>query len=245
LPGSLNYLKQFAFGGKFIKNKSLRQMAIFKAKSFVKGIAQDDERIIDLEISPNSFDVVIMNPPFSRSAGDVNLRYGYEKEEIRREMQKEEKNLIRRLGWQGIGQAGLGASFIVLADKLVKNNGRIGIVIPRSILSAVSWKKIRNYLMEFYEIKYIISNHDPGNKTVEPWSWSENTDLGEVMIILEKTTRPLEERETTYVNLWNKPENELKSFLYSLQVISNDLTAYLNDGDYKDIKDGTKTAKKK
>jgi hypothetical protein len=98
------------------------------------------------------------------------------------------------------------------------------LVIPRAFLSGVSWKEIREKIfLKNYEIEYIISNYDPGNKElgIEPWNWSENTDLGEVLIIARKTDKPEEERFTTFVNLWNKPRNELES----LKIVSDSIRA--------------------
>jgi hypothetical protein len=223
--GSLSYLDLF------LDRTDNRQLPLFPAKSFVKRLSQDESRIIHLDIQPNMFDVVIMNPPFSRSAGRVNVRYGYETEEIKKKMQDKEMSLISRLGFKGIGKAGLGATFIVLADKLIKDNGRLGIVIPRAILSAVSWGIIRNYLNEHYELKYVISNHDPGNDKVEGWNWSENTKLGEVLLILEKTRKKA--KETIYINIWNKPENELQSIIYASNVLRKKPNGYIENGSYE------------
>jgi hypothetical protein len=137
-------------------------------------------------------------------------------------MYKELRKITQQLNMQGIGQAGLGAYFILLADNLLKMNGRIAIVIPRAFLSGVSWYKIRKKIMANYEIVYIISNHDSGDKAqgIEPWNWSENTSLGEVLIIAEKTNKPEKDKKVFYVNLWNKPKNEVESLLISQQVIS-------------------------
>ena len=163
-----------------------------------------------------------MNPPFSRSAGKVNVKFGFENKKIMKEMNNKLKKLGRILNISGIGQAGLGAYFIVLADKLVKKGGRIALVIPRAILSGVSWKKIREEIFfRDYEIEYIVSNFDPGDKdlSIEPWNWSENTDLGEILMVARKTKKPLENRYTTYINLWNKPKNEIESLKISSEAI--------------------------
>jgi len=237
--GSLSILKSFFSKGSLQRNPQQLPM-VFKAKSFVKNIDREELRVIELEIKPEDFDVVIMNPPFSRSAGSVNVRYGYVDESVRKEMQKEEKKVLERLGFRGIGHAGLGASFIVLADKLLKNNGVMGIVIPRAILSSVSWGIIRDYLMKHYEIKFIISNHDPGDDVVEGWNWSENTDLGEVMVVIQKNEKPLEEKETIYINLWNKPQNEIQALDYVFKIKPESLDGCLNEGRFCIIKSNTK-----
>jgi len=60
------------------------------------------------------------------------------------------------------------------------------------------------------------------------------------MFVVEKTNKLLKNREVTYINLWNKPSNEIKSILYSFQIKPKELSGYLSDGIYKIIKDGDK-----
>jgi len=209
--GSLSYLIMDLFGKTWIQQGT------------------DANRSVKIEnVTNNTFDVVIMNPPFTRSANPYEVKASQDRELAR---------IIKQYDLKGIGQAGLGALFIYLGHNLLKNNGRMGIVIPRAILSGVSWEKIRRLLMDNYEIKYIISNHDAGdrNNGIEPWNWSENTNLGEVMLIVEKNNKKLEKKEITYINLWNKPANEMESYLLVDQIIRNSqsLSDYLTDGIYK------------
>jgi len=201
-----------------------------------------EERVVQLDVPPSSMDVVIMNPPFSRSAGDINIKFGYVEEEVRKEMNEKLRRLGEGLSYQQIGQAGLGAYFIILGDKLLKQGGRLSLVIPRALLSGVSWEEIRKLLFRDYEIEYIVSNYDPGDREldVEPWNWSENTDLGEVLIVARKTNKPLENRITTFINLWNKPNNELESLKIASDSVrirkSLDPNSFINKGNYEILK---------
>lgn len=190
------------------------------------------------DIVPPPFDLVIMNPPFSRSA-KPNIKFGYAAPDLRVRMQTALRNLTQQLGASGIGQAGLGAHFMLLGLRLAKPDARIGVVIPRAVLSGVSWAPVRNSYMAQTELEYVISNYDPGDAGdgVEPWNWSENTDLGEVMLLARRTTHPREERRTTYVCLWRKPKNEIESLLISHQVIraQGQLQATLRDGEWQPL----------
>lgn len=180
------------------------------------------EKYIDLNLPKNKFNVVIMNPPFTRTAGSVNIKFGYATPETKKIMDEDFRNLIKENSLTGVGQAGFGALFIVLAHKLTKEMGRIAIVIPRAILSGVSWKKIRDLILKNYKIKYIISNHDAGDrgKEIDPWCFSEDTDLGEVMIIMEKNNNNAE-NAVIYVNMWEKPSNELEAIMYAQQILDD------------------------
>ncbi len=136
--------------------------------------------------APRRHDVVLMNPPFSRSA-KPNLTFGYSQSEVRRRMQGALTALARSLGLSGIGRAGLGPYFMMLGLELLAEGGRIGLVVPRSMLSGVSWKKIRARYLDACEIRWIVANFDPGSPGIEPWNWSENTAIGEVLVIAERT----------------------------------------------------------
>jgi type I restriction-modification system DNA methylase subunit len=227
----------------FLKSKPQITLPIKDFMTLLKEKGIKEEREIFFQNLPTGMDVVIMNPPFSRSCRP-NIKFGYTGKEIREQMNKELRKLGKELGYKQIGQAGLGAYFIILADKLLKQGGRLALVIPRAILSGVSWKEIReNILLKNYEIEYIISNYDSGNKElgIEPWNWSENTDLGEVLIVARKTDKPIEKRFTTFINLWNKPANELES----LKIVSDSIKARkklnvnsLKDGEYEVLKLG-------
>jgi len=193
-----------------------------------KGIQREITEIIKLP--KESVDIVIMNPPFSRSAGTINTKFGFEKdEEIKKRMNSQLRKFGSDCGFSGIGHAGLGAYFAILGNKLIKQGGRLSLVIPRAILSGVSWEKIRKKLfLENYEIEYIVSNYDPGEKelNIEPWNWSERTSLSEVLLVARKTKRNMKDRITTFINLWNKPKNEIES----LKITSDSIKAREKDG---------------
>lgn len=208
----------------------------FNEGAVIAGIDKESITHYPYTMNRECFDVVIMNPPFSRSA-KPNIKFGYSSDVVKSKMNKKLQNILKEYNLTGIGRAGLGAVFIALGDILLKQNGRVGFVIPRGILSGVSWEKIRTLIFNKYEIKYIISNQDTGCKAmgIEGWNWSENTDLGEVMIIAEKSNKTLDEKEVIYINLWNKPENELESIFFTHQVINKELNGYLTEDIFQKI----------
>jgi len=86
------------------------------------------------------FDIIIMNPPFTRSVGG-NLLFGALPRAERAELQKRLSETLKTKGYSGIGQAGLGAVFIALGDRYLKDGGRMALVCPRSLISGIAWKK--------------------------------------------------------------------------------------------------------
>ncbi|MBT0160397.1 hypothetical protein G4O51_10485 [Candidatus Bathyarchaeota archaeon A05DMB-2] len=160
-----------------------------------------------------SFHVCIMNPPFTRSVGG-NLLFGSLPKKERTVLQKVLGRLLKDQNLSGIGQAGLGAVFVFIADKYLEENGRLGLVLPRAVLSGVSWKKVREMLLEKYHIEYIITSYETNNQ----WNFSENTDLSEVLIVARKKRSGEVSDYTFFVNLWKKPSNELESIHLGTQL---------------------------
>jgi len=152
------------------------------------------------EVRLPRFHVCIMNPPFTRSVGG-NLLFGSLPKSERTILQKELSAVLRKKGWEGIGQAGLGAVFTLMADEYLEKDGVLALVLPRAVLSGVSWSKVREMLLKNYHIKYIVTSYE-GNS----WNFSENTDLSEVLIVAKKKK---DAGYTLFVNLFEKPEKEL------------------------------------
>jgi tRNA1(Val) A37 N6-methylase TrmN6 len=119
------------------------------------------------QIPLEKVDVVIMNPPFTRQE----------------RLPKEYKNaLAKRLkGYEKYlhGQLGLYGYFILLADKFIKENGRIALVLPSTFLRIRSTEGIRQLLAESYSIEYIIT-------TWRKAAFSEGAKFREVLLIARK-----------------------------------------------------------
>ena len=160
------------------------------------------------------FHICIMNPPFTRSVGG-NLLFGNLPKDERKELQKHLSKLLKSKDLSGIGQAGLGGSFTFLADKYLKEYGRLGLVLPKTVLAGVSWRQIRELLLSNYHIEFIISSFEgPDN-----WNFSENTSLSEILLVAKKTKNKRKNDYTIFVNIWNKPRSEIESiFIGSLLV---------------------------
>jgi type I restriction-modification system DNA methylase subunit len=152
------------------------------------------------------FHICIMNPPFTRSVGG-NLLFGSLPKRERAALRKRLSEILNEKGLAGIGQAGLGAVFVFLADKYLVEGGRIGLVLPRAVLSGVAWEKVREKLLSSYHIEYIITSYEINNQ----WNFSENTDLSEILLIARKRRAEEEAGFTIFANLWRKPKNELES----------------------------------
>lgn len=112
---------------------------------------------------PDDFDVVIMNPPFTR-----------------RERIPDEINKLEKLVPEIKGKTGYWAYFVVPADKVLKPNGTLAIVIPEEFFVGRSAKSVRSYLFEKgYEIKHIV-------RTAVEVAFSESALYRDYLIVFKK-----------------------------------------------------------
>ena len=153
-------------------------------------------------------DLVIMNPPFTRSVGG-NLLFGSLPQPERRKLQSE---LSRRLkSMQASSTAGLGAAFVAAASpKLRPGEGRLALVLPLTVCTGPSWSQTRTLIENDYVLDVVVASHDPTR-----WNFSDSTNLSETLLIA--TRRPANgngaEHRTTFVNLWQNPTGVLDAHL--------------------------------
>lgn len=133
---------------------------LFGQPEWVKGKETDETRS---RILP-SLDLCVMNPPFTRSVGG-NLLFGSLPSDERSALQRKLRNLVRRQELSASITAGLGSVFIALADKYLKDQGRVALVTERALLSGVAWKKTRELLGQKYHLEWLIVSHEPGHWT--------------------------------------------------------------------------------
>ena len=149
-------------------------------------------------------DLVISNPPFTRRGSDGGkgealarvLALPEDDADARDAVAKRTSALLK--GTPANQTAGHGASFTVLADRLVTPDGRIALVLPVTALAGDSWRDVRHMLASRYAIEFVISSHDPQLR-----SMSYDTDIAETLLIarrLQKDENP--SGRGLFVNLW-------------------------------------------
>lgn len=112
---------------------------------------------------PRDFDVVIMNPPFTR-----------------RERIPAKKEDLEKLVPEVKGKTGYWAYFVIAADKLLKENGTLAVVIPEEFFVGRSAESIRRYLIENeYQIRYVV-------RTSAEVAFSESALYRDYLVIFEK-----------------------------------------------------------
>jgi hypothetical protein len=150
------------------------------------------------------------------------LLFGSSPLKERAEMQKELKRIVARVEksyrrkYANI-TAGLGSIFVLMADRYLRPGSRLGLVLPKALLSGVAWHETRDLLKQYYRLEYLIVSQDP-----ERWNFSESTDLSEVLLVAVKKD-PAEERKNDSVialNLWRNPTTAFEALAVTHELLS-------------------------
>lgn len=187
----------------FIEGGATRaQTGLFDQSEVVQQMGGKGKRD-GLMTSLPSLDLCVMNPPFTRSAGE-NLLFGSAPAPERAEMQRRLKKIVSRDSVFANITAGLGSVFVAAAHPHIKPGGRIALVLPKTLLSGVAWDATRQLIRRDYHVDYIIVSSDPLR-----WNFSESTDLSEVMFVATKNdpAQPAANaaHRTVAINLWRNP----------------------------------------
>lgn len=140
-----------------------------------------------VEVHPNTFDVVIMNPPFTRDS----LRHDQFSEDEEMLLRQRERELME-------GRSGKisssGTMFIDLGEHLAKlaEGSVLATVYPLAGSSAPSALDTRKLLADWFHIEYVVWSQD----TDRPW-FSENTTITEMLIVARRHNAEPDERPPT------------------------------------------------
>ena len=148
---------------------------------------------VNVDIPDGGFDLVIMNPPFTRatnhggSHSDVSNPVFAAFEAGKADMDAMGGRL-NQLGKDGCyhGNAGIASAFAALADKKLKPGGVLALVLPLVSTTGLSWRDFRLMITEKYTEMAVLSI---AANDVHEMSFSADTGLGECLIIARKLNK--------------------------------------------------------
>ena len=167
-----------------------------------------------------SFDVAIMNPPFTRPTGHEGKKIGVpnpmfaafsSSDEEQRLMSKATKHLTK--GSSAHGNAGEASIFLVLANRKLKLGGVLALVMPLSLISGDAWEKSRALLAKHYSNLVIISIAGGASADL---SFSADTHMGECLIIGSKSETG--SIRATFIILNKRPQFPLLGVIVAEQI---------------------------
>ena len=202
-------------------------------------VGEETAAQINVDIPDSTFDIVIMNPPFTRAGSDWE---GTERDEdyIKQfrglstalDTQKEMANRLS-LHTKGTcyhGYAGIASAFTALADKKLKPGGVLALVLPLSAAAGLSWQGFRQMLAGGYSELMVLSL---GAAEDDELSFSADTGMAECLVIARKKTteHPLLTR-THFTSLRRRPQGFADASAIATYITNAGYVRQIEDGPY-------------
>ena len=153
---------------------------------------------------PPPMELVIMNPPFTRDS----LRHDQFSRADEQAIKRKEKEILEGQPHRAAARLhSSGGAFAVLSEKMLKNDiGTLALVLPSVVPTAPGNLELRKYLAQRFHIDTIVSSHDPARIF-----FSENTSIGEVLLICRRWSGDGPKPPTRVVNLGRNPATPLEA----------------------------------
>ena len=171
------------------------------------------------------FDLVIQNPPYTRSGADGNSNVPksvFADKQEAAAMRASRKAQKLRLSGNNTGE---GADFVDLADRMLKRNGIMAFVLPVTAITGDSWHKVRKLWAEEYHDLLVIT---VAHEEVEECAFSADTGIAECLVIAQKGKRQNVGRGT-FACLKRCPHGELEALEIAKSIHTLKNTRQLDD----------------
>ena len=177
----------------------------------------------------HNFDLVIMNPPYTRfSSLDSKYR----------------KFILDKIKITNMPQIGLHGHFIIHSDFFLNTNGILVAVLPASVLFAKHAEGLRQFLLQNFSLRYIISYSNDD-------SFSDYSNFKEIILIGEKNSTDFicnfislknEINKENFSNLANEIKEGNNSDKFTMEKISkNELFSSSNWSQFFNLKTTSNT----
>ena len=187
---------------------------------------------IPVDLPSGSFDLTIMNPPFTKSTCHEARKKGIPipafagfstKDKEQRKMSEKLKKIRGggRHDMAGHGNAGLASNFMDVADKKIRKGGVVAFVIPAVFSFGDSWKNARNLLERRYRDILVVSIA-ASSKSANS-AFSADTKMAEVLLVATRRSKADNSEKifpVTYVNLERRPDSILEAIEFARSIVS-------------------------
>ena len=200
-------------------------------------VGEETAAQINVDIPDETFDIVIMNPPFTRNTGMEADKVGVfnpafaafnASDADQQAMGKRLTSLKKGTCYHG--NAGIASAFAGLGDKKLRPGGVMALVLPLSAASGLAWQSFREMLVNHYANLTVLSLADSNNDDL---SFSADTGMAECLIIarklssIEKTTQ-----RADFVSLNNRAQGFADAAAIAQGVLETSNKRGIEDGPY-------------
>ena len=181
----------------------------------MKGVEDLDE--VDLPVTDESFDLVIMNPPFTRPTNHESATVpvpsfaGFDTSKTEQKAMSARLKAVSGRCRFGHGNAGLASNFMDIAHAKLKPGGILALVLPFSFVSGSSWADARQTLAELYGDVQVLSIAATGS---QDRAFSADTGMAECLVLAKKGEEGMPgSGAVQFDNLAHRPRSILEATL--------------------------------
>ena len=202
-------------------------------------VGEETAAQINVDIPDANFDLVIMNPPFTRATNHEGAHAditnpAFAAFDATPADQTKMGDRINQLGKDSCyhGNAGIASAFAALAHKKLKSGGVLALVLPLSAAAGLSWQGFRETLAKNYTDLTVLSIAASDNDHL---SFSADTGMAECLVIARK----LKQSEVTtgtgrghFVSLGRRAQGFAHAGSLAMNVSNPERARRVEDGPY-------------
>ena len=201
------------------------------------GLGSGEVRDLVHRIGHGEFDLVIMNPPFTRHGAHEGDRTDTHNPAFAAfGASEEDQNLLARhlqivsRGGAGHGHAGLASYFVDLAHLKVSRGGKVALVLPMSALSGASWEGVRSLWRKEYSSIIVATIAESGSHTR---AFSADTAIAECIFVGTKMRSITSVSRAVFVILVRQPRDTLEG-----ELVAQAVTGLMSEGGISSLEGG-------
>jgi len=181
------------------------------------------------EFEDGEMDIVIMNPPYLRDSADNNSKNPkslFESNERSKSEKKAMQQALRKKTSRIANGKVAYSYFVELAENKLKTGGRMGMILPATVLASEPFKKVREmWAMEYHDVVVITIAQRGGHSS----AFSHDTNMAECMIVATKGIGKNTGR-AKFVCLTERPKSILEGHILAVLIHRHTAIRQLEDG---------------
>ncbi len=189
------------------------------------------------EIPDDGFDLVIMNPPFTRATNHEGAHADITNPAFaafnatradQTAMGERANRLARSTAYHG--NAGIASAFAALGHKKLKPGGVLALVLPLSAANGLSWKNFREMVRRDYTDLAVISVAAADNDEL---SFSADTGMAECLVVASKRRSDEDSNNRgRFISLRRRPQGFAQANSLAGELVNGRQVRQLEDGPY-------------
>ena len=198
---------------------------------------EEEAEQVNVEIPNESFDLIIMNPPFVSNtkhydAEDGVVAAAFAAYDATGDDQEQMANRLKKLAKNSTyhGHAGLGSAFATVAHRKLKPGGVLALVLPATLINGSSWAKLRTLLGATYTDVRVVTTAANSDEM----AFSHDTEITDCLVIARKGSdpTPTEERRARFTSLNARPRGLSEAAVTAQSILQAESVRALEDGPY-------------